>query len=128
MLEDTKEIQDVRVRLGAARAPDSDYTRGWTATQSQRSQRAYLDFITACGVVDKPGYIPETYAEWKAAGPILAFPLVRPPDDNSTMMEVRTKFHSVNGGITLLYIAARQTIFLDYSGGTVATVREGDGV
>jgi hypothetical protein len=116
-------IQEVECRLGSARAPDRPYDLSWCDDGSAKgdSFRAYLDHVGAShGILSGDGI--ESYSDWLDYGAILSFPLIRPHDERSSMMTVRTKF---KGSPTtdekeffdrrvLVYTMSRRNIVLDY--------------
>lgn len=132
----THSLQEVECRLGSARAPDRPYDLAWASDGSSQSElyRAYYDHTCAThGVMAGAGC--ESFEDWFDNGAILSFPLIRPHDERSSMLTVRTKFRSVAettegefaGRRVLVYTVARRNIMLDYSSSDNASVKIGDG-
>lgn len=73
----------------------------------------------------------ETQSEWYEAGPILACPLVRSPEDQSSMLEVRSSIgaaHAANAKL-LVCTYGRSIVHLDYSSSeTNASVLVGEAI
>jgi hypothetical protein len=130
-------LQEVECRLGSARAPDRPYDLAWSDDGDKKSDvyRAYLDHVAAThGVLVGDGI--ETFDDWMDYGAITSFPLIRPHDERSSMMTVRTKF--AGDGSTdqkefenrrvLVYTCSRRNIVLDYSASENASVQVDDTV
>ena len=132
-----RHLQEVECRLGSARAPDRPYDLFWADDGLQKSDvyRAYLDHVAAThGVLVGEGI--ETFEDWLDYGAITSFPLIRPHDERSSMMTVRTKF--AGEGVTaesefvnrrvLVYTCSRRNVVLDYSSSENASVQVDDTV
>ena len=132
-----RHLQEVECRLGSARAPDRPYDLFWADDGQQKSDvyRAYLDHVAAThGVLVGEGV--ETFDDWLDYGAICSFPLIRPHDERSSMMTVRTKF--AGEGVTdekefvnrrvLVYTCSRRNVVLDYSASENASVQVDDTV
>jgi hypothetical protein len=133
----SRHLQEVECRLGSARAPDRPYDLFWADDGSQKSDvyRAYLDHVAAThGVLVGDGI--ESFEDWLDYGAITSFPLIRPHDERSSMMTVRTKF--AGAGTTteqefvnrrvLVYSCSRRNVVLDYSSSENASVQVDDTV
>ena len=78
----------------------------------------------------------ESFNDWLDYGAITSFPLIRPHDERSPMMTVRTKF--AGDGTTdekefenrrvLVYTCSRRNVVLDYSASENASVQVDDTV
>jgi len=132
-----RHLQEVECRLGSARAPDRPYDLFWGDDGAQKSDvyRAYLDHVAAThGVLVGDGI--ESFEDWLDYGAITSFPLIRPHDERSSMMTVRTKF--AGEGVTpeqefvnrrvLVYTCSRRNVVLDYSSSENASVQVDDTV
>jgi hypothetical protein len=133
----SRALQEVECRLGSARAPDRPYDLSWGDDGAQKSDvyRAYLDHVAAThGVLVGDGI--ESFEDWLDYGAITSFPLIRPHDERSSMMTVRTKF--AGAGTTaeqefvnrrvLVYTCSRRNVVLDYSSSENASVQVDDTV
>ena len=78
----------------------------------------------------------ESYDDWIDFGAILSFPLIRPHDERSSMLTVRTKFKGsgqttekefVNRRV-LVYTCSRRNVVLDFSSSENASVQIDDTV
>eukprot|EP01050_Picozoa_sp_SAG11_P004269 SAG11_NODE_268_length_11447_cov_3.136135_7_plen_531_part_00 len=130
-------LQECEARLGSARAPDRPYDLSWADDGTAKSdvQRAYLDHVASNhGVLVGDGI--ESFDDWMDYGAILSFPLIRPHDERSSMMTVRTKFRG-DGSTTekefvdrrvLVYTMSRRNVVLDYSSSENASVQVDDSV
>ena len=127
-----RHLQEVECRLGSARAPDRPYDLFWADDGGQKSDvyRAYLDHVAAThGILVGDGV--ESFDDWLDYGAITSFPLIRPHDERSSMMTVRTKF--AGEGVTpeqefvnrrvLVYTCSRRNVVLDYSASENASVQ-----
>eukprot|EP01050_Picozoa_sp_SAG11_P021421 SAG11_NODE_3809_length_2212_cov_1.949361_1_plen_312_part_00 len=129
-----RHLQEVECRLGSARAPDRPYDLFWADDGGQKSDRhvyrAYLDHVAAThGILVGDGV--ESFEDWLDYGAITSFPLIRPHDERSSMMTVRTKF--AGEGVTpeqefvnrrvLVYTCSRRNVVLDYSASENASVQ-----
>ena len=132
-----RHLQEVECRLGSARAPDRPYDLFWADDGAQKSDvyRAYLDHVAAThGILVGDGI--ESFDDWLDYGAITSFPLIRPHDERSSMMTVRTKFAGegatdekefVNRRV-LVYTCSRRNVVIDYSSSENASVQVDDTV
>lgn len=132
-----RHLQEVECRLGSARAPDRPYDLFWCDDGTYKSDvyRAYLDHVAAThGVLVGEGI--ESFDDWLDYGAICSFPLIRPHDERSSMMTVRTKFAGEGTTVeqefvnrrVLVYTCSRRNVVLDYSASENASVQVDDTV
>ena len=78
----------------------------------------------------------ESFDDWMDHGAIMSFPLIRPHDERSSMLSVRTKFKAA-GATTedqfanrrvLVYSASRRNVVIDFSSSENASVQIDDSV